>query len=121
LEDIGNDFVTGKDAAGGFVNLLRRNIPPAKILDVCFEEWTKSLTHGGSHTISNVDRASEIMEAELARSARQRDPVQVYNHIANALKTSKFQVPSSKFRTPSRDAPQTNQHRERNQDDHQKV
>jgi len=91
------DFVTGKDAAGGFVNLLRRNIPPAKILDVCFEEWTKTLTHSGSHTISSVDRASEVMEAENTRSRQERDPVQAYNQIANALKSSAFQVPSSKF------------------------
>ena len=97
-------FVPGKDAAGGFVNLLRRNIPPAKILDVCFEEWTKSLTHAGSHTISSVDRASEIMETENARSPRQRDPVQAYQQIATALKSSRFQVPSSKLETSSQEA-----------------
>jgi hypothetical protein len=82
------DFVTGKDAAGGFVNLLRRNIPPARILEVCFEEWTKSLTYAGSHTISGVDRASEIMEIENTRSTRQRDPVKAYQEISHALKTT---------------------------------
>lgn len=78
------DFVPGKDAAAGFVNLLRRNIPPAKILDVCFEEWTKSLTRGGSHTIAGVDRASEIME-----NRRDRDPVRAYLEITKALKHPK--------------------------------
>ncbi len=115
------EFVTGKDAAGGFVNLLRRNIPPAKILDVCFEEWTKALTHAGSHTISTVDRASEIMETENTRSTRQRDPVKAYQEISHALKSSRFQVPSSKFPTPTQDAAENNQTRERNQNDHQEV
>jgi Domain of unknown function (DUF4350) len=96
-------FVTGKDAAGGFVNLLRRNIPPAKILDVCFEEWTKSLTHAGSHTIASVDRASEIMEMENTRSTRQRDPVHAYQQIASALKshTNRTQSPEFKLEAKS--------------------
>ena len=98
------NFVTGKDAAGGFVNLLRRNIPPAKILDVCFEEWTRTLTQTGSHTISSVDKASEVMEAENVRSTLQRDPVKAYQEIAIALKSSRFQVPSSKLETPSQGA-----------------
>lgn len=116
VEATRKDFITGKDAAGGFVNLLRRNVPPAKILDVCFEEWTKTLTHAGSHTISRVDRASEIMEAENARSTRQRDPVLAYHQIAKALKSSAFHVPGSKFQTPGKDALQTNQHTERNRE-----
>jgi len=86
-EEMKKDFVVGKDAAGGFVNLLRRNIPPAKILDVCFEEWTKSLTQAGSHTIAGVDRASAVMEATGSNTSR--DPVQVYQKIANALKHPK--------------------------------
>lgn len=90
LDEAQKDYITGKDAAGGFVNLLRRNIPPAKILDACFEEWTKSLTRATSHTIASVDRASEIMET------RGRDPVEAYQQIAKALKSSKFQVSSSR-------------------------
>jgi hypothetical protein len=115
-EEARKDFITGKDAAGGFVNLLRRNIPPAKILDVCFEEWTKSLTHAGRHTIASVDRASEIMETR-----RERDPIETYQKISRALKSSRFQVPSSRLPTPSEDAPDNNQSIERNQHDHQKV
>ncbi len=114
-------FVTGKNAADGFVNLLWRNIPSAKILDVCFEEWTKSLTHAGSHTIASVDRASEIMEAENVRPARQRDPVQAYIGIARALKSSKFQVPSSKSDRPNDSALREDKSREGKQDDHQAI
>lgn len=108
------DFVVGKDAASGFVNLLRRNIPPAKLLEVCFEEWTKTIGHGGKQTIASVDRASTIMETETARSPRQRDPVAAYQQIAVALRSSKFQVSSSKLPTPTQDAPGTSQQAERN-------
>jgi len=89
-DELRREYITGKAAAGGFVNLLRRNIPAEKILDVCFEEWTKSLTRATRHTIASVDRASEIMET------RARNPVEAYQQIAKALKSSKFRVASSK-------------------------
>lgn len=94
-EESKKDFVPGKDAAGGFVNLLRRNIPPAKILEVCFEEWIKSIGHGGGHTISGVDRASGLMEAENARSQRARDPVKAYHDISHVLKRGTKRAPAS--------------------------
>ena len=37
-----DDTVAGKDAASGFVNLLRRNIPRSEVLGVCFAQWHKS-------------------------------------------------------------------------------
>lgn len=120
-EESRQEFVPGKDAAGGFVNLLRRNIPPAKILDVCFTEWTKSLTRGGPHTISSVDRASAIMEAEVARHARQRDPVQAYQEISRALKSSRFQVQSAKPSAARQGARHINRKSERIEHDHQEV
>ncbi len=89
------EFVEGKDAAAGFVNLLRRSIPPREILNVCFAEWTKSLRHRSNYTISGVDRATTVMEAERARPPRARDPVKAYQTIARELKSSKFRVPSS--------------------------
>lgn len=115
-------FIAGKDAAGGFVNLLRRNIPPAQILDVCFEEWVKSIGQGRGHTISGVDRASEIMETR-----HERDPVRTYQQIAMALKSSKFQVPGFKFPVPSAESqrPETistqNPNQERSPDEHHQV
>ncbi|HEX5221415.1 MAG TPA: DUF4350 domain-containing protein [Verrucomicrobiae bacterium] len=89
--EVRRDYVIGKDAAGGFVNLLRRNIPAEKILEVCFEEWTKSLTRATRHTIASVDRASEIMETRQGG-----DSVDAYQRIAKALKSSRSQVSSSR-------------------------
>ena len=93
----------------------RTNIPPAKILEVCFDEWSKSLTRATSHTIASVDRASEIMETRQGR-----DPVQAYQQIARALKSSKSQVSSSKSQNPDCEH-QPNPHPEGNTNDHQKI
>jgi hypothetical protein len=78
--------VAGKDAAAGFVNLLRRNIAPHDVLRVCFDEWTKSLGHGGSHTIARVDQAQTILEAESARAQVARNPVRAYREICGVLR-----------------------------------
>jgi hypothetical protein len=85
-EEANADYVTGKDAAAGFVNLLRRNVPASEILDVCFAEWTKSLTHSTTHLIARVDQAQSILEAENAKPLRDRQPVRTYQRICEVLK-----------------------------------
>jgi hypothetical protein len=84
-EQASEEQVLGKDAAAGFVNLLRRNITPKDVLKVCFDEWTKSLLHDRSHSIARVDQAQTILEAEAARAQTSRDPVRAYREIAQAL------------------------------------
>ncbi|PWU08380.1 MAG: hypothetical protein C5B50_29760 [Verrucomicrobia bacterium] len=81
-----SDAVMGRDAAAGFVNLLRRNIPPRKILDVCFDEWTKTLLHDKAHVIARVDQAQALIESNRALPAIQRDPVATYQKICAILK-----------------------------------
>ena len=39
-------YVAGKEAAAGFVNLLRRNVPARDVLKTCFAEWKKSRAQG---------------------------------------------------------------------------
>ena len=80
------DQLTGKDAAAGFINLLRRNIAPRHVLRVCFDEWTKTLLRDRSHSIARVDQAQEILEAEVARAETGRNPIQTYRDIARVLK-----------------------------------
>jgi len=79
-------YVAGKDAAAGFVNLLRRNIPARDVLTVCFAEWTKSLYQGRYYTITAVTQAQTVMEAENKRALRERDPVKAYQTICQVLK-----------------------------------
>jgi hypothetical protein len=78
--------VAGKDAAAGFVNLLHRNVPARDLLNLCFAEWTKSLTRGNAHLIARVDQAQTVLEAENARPQRDRNPVKTYQEISRILK-----------------------------------
>jgi hypothetical protein len=89
-------YVAGKDAAAGFVNLLRRNVPAREVLTVCFSEWTKSLYQGRYYTITAVTEAQAVMEAELKRPQRERDPVKAYQTICRILNSSEFRVPTQK-------------------------
>ncbi|HWQ90688.1 MAG TPA: hypothetical protein VN673_03370, partial [Clostridia bacterium] len=80
-------FVAGKEASGGFINLLRRNIVPGEVLRTCFAEWTQSmLLQRRGHLIARVDRAQSLLEAEDARALRDRNPVRAYIEICHALK-----------------------------------
>jgi hypothetical protein len=78
--------VTGKEAAAGLINLLRRNIAPKDVLRVCFEEWTSSMARRGAHSIARVDEAQSVFETEAARAKAEQDPVQAYARIRLALK-----------------------------------
>jgi hypothetical protein len=108
--------IAGKEAGEGFVNLLRRHVKPSEILTVCFDEWTRSLRHRANYTVSGVDRAQAVMEQEIARPVRTRNPVQAYNEIARALKSSGFRVRSSE-KCPE----QPNPPNERKSNDHSSV
>ena len=85
----------GKDAAAGFVNLLRRNIPPQEVLKVCFEQWAKSFGRRAVHSIARVDQAQAIFAAEAARPRPERDSLRAYHEIRNALKTAPSRAASS--------------------------
>jgi len=87
-ESDASDQVLGKQASAGFVNLLRRNIRPADVLGVCFDQWTNSLLRGSSHLIARVDQAQAIIEAESTRAKTSRDPVHAYREICRVLKGS---------------------------------
>lgn len=78
-------FVPGREAAAGFINLLRRNVAPRDLIRMCFAEWTSSLMQGHPHLIARVDRAQTLVEAEAARPVRQQNPVRAYREIAEAL------------------------------------
>lgn len=89
------DIVLGRQVTDGFVNLLRRNIGPREVLVTCFEEWTKSLGRGAGHSITRVDQAQAVIEAENARAQSDRNPVQAYREICRRLKGEKTEEPPS--------------------------
>lgn len=84
-----NGPVAGKEAAAGFVNLLRRNISSRDVLRVCFDEWTRTLQRRSGHSIARVDQAQAVLEAENAKARVERDPVRAYQEICRVLKARK--------------------------------
>jgi hypothetical protein len=87
--------VSGKEAAEGFVHLLRRAIAPRDLLGVCVEEWRKTATVGAAERA----RLEEAWTAEQAKPRKERSAVGAYRALAEALRrggNSKLQEPNSK-------------------------
>jgi hypothetical protein len=87
--------VQGREAAAGFVNLLRRNIPSRDLLQVCFDQWTRSLVHSGHQSIAQIDEAQAVYERENKRAKVERNPVRAYREICDALRHRKSSTPAA--------------------------
>jgi hypothetical protein len=85
VEEKREDFVTGRDSATGFVNLLRRSIAPRQLLATCFEEWKKSVTQKGKISTPRLHQAEAIFSSES--SATGSNPIEIYNKISETLGT----------------------------------
>jgi len=83
------DFVTGKDAAAGFVNLLRRNIPARNVFSVSFEEWKKSAATSGKVSRARLQQAEAIFAAEESLTSKDRNPIATYRTISETLRRKK--------------------------------
>ncbi len=78
------NFVTGRDSASGFVNLLRRSIASRDILPTCFAEWKKSTAQKGKIPTSRFQQAEIIFTTEKTLSS---NPVETYKKISETLGT----------------------------------
>ena len=81
------DYIAGKDSAAGFVNLLRRGIPPRDLLPVCFAEWKKSTGPAGQFSAPRRQQAEAEFQAENSRPPQDRNPVTAYKKICSILGT----------------------------------
>jgi hypothetical protein len=83
------DFVTGKNAAAGFVNLLRRNIPLRDLLAACFDEWKKSAAQSGKYSEARRRQAEAAFVTETLLPLRDRRPLETYREICGILQKQK--------------------------------
>ena len=88
-EEQPDEMIAGKDAASGFVNLLRRSIAPRDLLAACFAEWKKSTAATGQFSAARRQQAEIIFQTENSAPARARNPVAAYQNIAAALGNQK--------------------------------
>jgi len=77
---------TGKDSASAFVGLLRRTIPRAKLLEVCFAQWSRAVPQSerlvSRQRLARVKEEMAAYEAELSES---RDALTTFQTITRIL------------------------------------
>jgi hypothetical protein len=81
------NYIAGKDAAAGFVNLLRRSIAPRDLLPACFAEWKKSVAQAGQYSPTRRQQAEAAFQAENSLPPKHRNPIATYNKICSILGT----------------------------------
>jgi len=79
------EYLAGKGAASGFVNLLRRNLPVRDLLRICFVEWKKSAAQSGMYSAARVQHAETIFHVENSLTGKEWNPLRAYHDISTAL------------------------------------
>ena len=79
------DAVAGKESAAGFLNLLRRSVPPSELLAVCLKEWKRARAHGRTDLNARIDRAAAALADEQGLPVRERNAVETYRRISRIL------------------------------------
>ena len=70
--------VRGRDANAGFVNLLRRSIPRASLMETAYEQWRTTIAMNRHYPESKLQTAAE--------AAKERGAVGAYRKIAGILR-----------------------------------
>ena len=81
--------ILGRDSAAGFVNLLRRGISPAELINACFAEWKKSSTRLAAVSPEQRREVEQLVQQHAALEPRRRNPVETYRLITQILKRRK--------------------------------
>jgi hypothetical protein len=81
-----DDYVEGKDATAGIINLLRRSIPVSSLLEVCFNEWKKS-AKSGAYSASRIQEAEAAFRTQSSAQGPDRNVVEAYRAISKTLQT----------------------------------
>jgi len=86
--------VEGRDAASGFINLLRRHLSPSELMATCLAEWKADHGAAGCPARARWEAMQQRIESENAKEPRQRDPVTYYRELAAILSHRRDYPPS---------------------------
>jgi len=89
VESKAGPVVLGRDSVAGFVNLLRRGIKPAEILNVCFAEWKKSGARIAAVSPAQRAEVERLVQYQAGLEPHQRKPVANYRVICQILQRRK--------------------------------
>ena len=81
--------VAGRDSASGFVNLVRRSVAPADIINVCFAEWKKSGAKLASISPAQRRDVEQLIRQQAALEPQRRRPVENYRVLSQILRRRK--------------------------------
>ncbi len=76
--------VTGRDAAAGFLNLLRRGVPPRELIAICLAQWQQAPGQRPPDAVT-VTRLRALADAEATRPLHRRSPAAAYRAMYAAL------------------------------------
>ena len=77
--------IAGRDAAAGFLNLLRRGVAPRELIVVCLEQW-QHMPGGRTPDTATIEHLRALAAEEGARPANRRSPATVYRAMCAALR-----------------------------------
>lgn len=78
--------IAGRDSASGFVNLVRRGIAPAEIINVCFAEWKKSGARSAAISPAQRRDVEQLIQQQAGLEPHRRRPVENYRVISQIMK-----------------------------------
>jgi hypothetical protein len=81
----GGAVIAGRDSASGFVNLVRRSVAPAELINVGFAEWKKSGPRLAAVSPAQRRAVELRVEQQAALEGRRRDPLGDYRAISRIL------------------------------------
>lgn len=79
------DSIQGTDNVGGLVNLLKRNIPPDTLLEVCYREWKKTQKGNFRATREREVEIQDLIRKEKSLPPKKQDPVWAYKTVEKIL------------------------------------
>jgi len=71
--------IAGRDSSEALANLLRRHVPPGRLLDDCLGEWRRACERGyvrqWSDAARRIAEVGKIVVREAAKPETERNPV----------------------------------------------
>lgn len=71
----------GRDAAAGLVNLLRRNIPPSRLIKVCADRWLEDVGRRRPELKKRSGELQQLVRDQMQQPDRENSPVKTSQRI----------------------------------------
>jgi hypothetical protein len=78
--------LTGRDSGSGLINLVRRGVPRADLINVCYAEWKKSNARLAGLSPAQRRNVEQLIQQQAALPPRLRKPVENYRVIAQIIR-----------------------------------